>query len=63
MAGNFLIANINLTRKILYRKVSEEYNYVLEFCADWNIICGDSITSFTLAVWVEVSCQNDDEEK
>jgi len=26
-------------------------------------MCGDSIMSFTLAVWVEVSCQNGDEEK
>jgi len=47
----------------LYHKVSEGCKYDLEFCAEWNIICGDSITSFTLAVWVEVSCQNDDEEK
>jgi hypothetical protein len=51
-----LRTNINLPSKILYHKVSGGCKYDLEFCAELNIIYGDSITSFTLAVWVEVSC-------
>jgi hypothetical protein len=56
-------ANISILRRVLCHKVCEGGKYGLEFCAEWDVIGEGSVTSFALAVCVEVSCQNDDEEK